>query len=304
VILLWGLEADSPMALVGAALAEAGAPLFFLDQRRVAETRLELLPGEGVAGRLSDGCREIRLEDVSAIYLRPFDTRRIAAVERAGPGTKTWTAAVATDDALLCWCEMTPAVVVNRPAAMASNNSKPYQSSLIAASGFRVPDTLVTTDAGALEEFWSRHGEVVYKSVSGVRSIVARLTDAHRERLPLLTTCPTQFQQYIPGVDVRVHIVGDEAFAAKICSEADDYRYAARQDLTVSIAPISVPDKIASRCRDLCAALGLLVAGIDLRRTPDGEWYCFEVNPSPGFSFYEHATGQPIAAALAQLLMS
>jgi glutathione synthase/RimK-type ligase-like ATP-grasp enzyme len=46
----------------------------------------------------------------------------------------------------------------------------------------------------------------------------------------------------------------------------------------------------------------LLFAGIDLRRTPAGDWYCFEVNPSPGFTFYESATGQPIAAAVARFL--
>jgi D-alanine-D-alanine ligase-like ATP-grasp enzyme len=46
----------------------------------------------------------------------------------------------------------------------------------------------------------------------------------------------------------------------------------------------------------------LHVAGIDLRRTPDGEWYCFEVNPSPAFLYYETATGLPIAAAIARIL--
>jgi len=46
----------------------------------------------------------------------------------------------------------------------------------------------------------------------------------------------------------------------------------------------------------------LAVAGIDLRRTPEDEWYCFEVNPSPAFSFYEEATHQPIAEAIAALL--
>ena len=44
------------------------------------------------------------------------------------------------------------------------------------------------------------------------------------------------------------------------------------------------------------------LAALDLRRTPDGEWYCFEVNPSPGFTYYESNTGQPIAAAIAGLL--
>lgn len=48
--------------------------------------------------------------------------------------------------------------------------------------------------------------------------------------------------------------------------------------------------------------MNLPLAGIDLRRTPQDEWYCFEVNPSPAFSFYEQITGQPIARAVALLL--
>jgi D-alanine-D-alanine ligase-like ATP-grasp enzyme len=46
----------------------------------------------------------------------------------------------------------------------------------------------------------------------------------------------------------------------------------------------------------------LAVAGIDLRRTSGGRFYCFEANPSPGFSFYEEMTGQPVGEAIARLL--
>ena len=51
-------------------------------------------------------------------------------------------------------------------------------------------------------------------------------------------------------------------------------------------------------------AMGLHLAGIDLRQTPEGTWYCFEVNPSPAFTFFEAGAGQPIAAAVAALLLS
>ena len=44
-------------------------------------------------------------------------------------------------------------------------------------------------------------------------------------------------------------------------------------------------------------------AGIDLKVTPENEVYCFEVNPSPAFSYYENNTGQPIAEGLAHRLM-
>jgi hypothetical protein len=52
----------------------------------------------------------------------------------------------------------------------------------------------------------------------------------------------------------------------------------------------------------LTAAMELSVAGIDLRKTPEGKWVCFEVNTSPAFTYYEEATNQPIARAIARLL--
>ena len=62
------------------------------------------------------------------------------------------------------------------------------------------------------------------------------------------------------------------------------------------------PDSVAAACLRIAKDLGLLHAGIDLKETPEGDWYCFEVNPCPGFIYYERHTGQPISLALAELL--
>jgi glutathione synthase/RimK-type ligase-like ATP-grasp enzyme len=59
---------------------------------------------------------------------------------------------------------------------------------------------------------------------------------------------------------------------------------------------------LARQCRKLSRDLGLVVAGLDLRESPDGAWYCFEVNPSPGFSYFQARTGQPIDRAIADVL--
>ena len=185
---------------------------------------------------------------------------------------------------------------------MGSNSSKPYQCALIERFGFATPPTLVTTDPAAALAFWQRHGTVVYKSIGSVRSVVTRLTPDHRARLASLGTCPTQFQAYVHGRDTRVHVVGERVFACDVEAEADDYRYAARRGVPVALRPVVLPAEIADRCRALVAGLGLVFGGIDLRRTPDGQWVCFEVNPSPGFTFYESATGAPIAAAVADFL--
>ncbi len=301
-ILLWGLPGDGPMAAVRQVLEEEGAPVFFLDQRRALETQVELRVGARVEGLLSVGERTLELAAITAAYLRPHDSRRLPEVQRAGPGSPPWNHVTLLEDILFSWSELTGARVINRPSAMAPNGSKPFQALLIQAFGFRTPATLITTDPEAVREFQERHGTLIYKSISGVRSIVSRLKPEHAGRMERLRWCPTQFQQHVPGEDYRVHVMGDESFAARIVSSADDYRYASRQQGRTHIERAELPADVLARCRRMALAMKLPVAGIDLRRTPEGEWYCFEVNPSPGFTYYQEATGYELDRAVARLL--
>ena len=303
-ILIWGLAADPPLRSVHAALSRMGATTVFLDQQGVLGCKLELVIDCAVHGTLRIMRKAIDLAAIGAVYVRPYDVRQIRALTGKRSGDPPFDRALAFEGALGCWLEMTPALVVNRPLAMSSNNSKPYQTELIRAAGFDVPDTLVTTDASTALEFWKKHGTVIYKSISGVRSIVTRLRPEHRERLPDVSHCPTQFQEYIHGTDIRIHVVGEEVFGCEILSDADDYRYPLLPDAGVQVRSYPVPGNLADRCRRLAAALELPVAGIDFRRTASGQMYCFEANPSPGFSFYEEATGQQISEAIARLLLN
>jgi hypothetical protein len=302
-ILLWGMPGDDPLMAVHDALLRRGAPVSFLDQRAVLRTEAELRVDGRVTGLLRLDGDELALEEIRAVYLRPYETARIPTVRAAGSEGAT-AHATALEDILVSWLDVTPALVLNRPAAMASNGSKPYQASLIRAAGLAVPDTLLTTEAESVRAFVEEHGRVIYKSISGVRSIVTALEGTELDRLDEVAWCPTQFQAWVPGVDVRVHVVGTELFSCEISSKADDYRYAAAQGDEARFRPSTLPPEVADACRRLARKLELPLAGIDLRRTPDGEWCCFEVNPSPGFTYFQAAVGHPIADAVAELLMS
>jgi hypothetical protein len=302
VILLWGVSSDGPLAAVQAALSRRGAPTFHLDQRRTAETALDLRYDQaGLSGELTVGDERCALAEVGGVYVRAYDTRALLDADADAALRKH---ALNLESTVQAFLDVTPARLVNPAAAMASNSSKPYQAALIARHGFLTPSTLVTTDPAAVVAFRDRHDAVIYKSVSGVRSIVSRLSDEHLDRLDDIAWCPTQFQAHVPGRDYRVHVVGERLFTCKIATEADDYRYAHRQDLAVSITEGRLPEDVAERCRRLAADLGLALAGVDLRRTPQGEWCCFEVNPSPAFTYYEDLTGLPIADAVADLLIA
>ena len=299
--LLWGLMNEEPMMAVAGALQQAGADLALLDQRDVLKSDIQLAVGEHIAGSVRSPAGEFNLCDVAAAYIRPYDCRSLPSVRGAMSQTAK-ARAHAMDDILLTWCDITPALVLSRPSGTATNNSKPFQAEFIRNAGFRVPETLMTTAPDAVTRFRRRYGRIIYKSISGVRSRVSEFTDQHADRLPYVTCCPTQFQRMINGRDYRVHVVGDDVFACELISEAQDYRYPGDDPLEIKAA--CVPPEIEERCVTLARSLELSLAGIDLRRTEDDEWYCFEANPSPAFTFYQECTGQPIAAAVADLLMN
>jgi glutathione synthase/RimK-type ligase-like ATP-grasp enzyme len=302
-IVLWGLSGDGPFDAVHLALRRRGARVALIEQRDVLETEMELSVTPALHAVVTVRDDRIELDDARSAYWRTYDLRRLPPVIAANSEGAAVAAASLVEESLVVWMELTTARVVNRASQMASNGSKPYQMELLRAHGFCVPRTLVTTDPNAARRFWTDSGTVVYKSVSGVRSVVARLGDEHIDRLDQVTWCPTQFQQYVPGRDHRVHVVGDEIFACEVVSEADDYRYAARRGDPPILRACTLPVDIAEKCMALSRSLSLPLAGIDLRRAPDGRWFCFEVNPSPGFTYYEAHTGHPIAEAIASYLM-
>lgn len=304
-ILACGIPSEPPVALLLAAVNDRGFDHVVMNQREAALHDIALEVGrDGIDGTLRIGTREVPLGDITGAYLRMMDVAALPESRGSRLGLQGSDALRRSDllhSALQDWSETSAARIVNRASAMASNGSKPYQLQLIAAHGFATPSTLVTNDPDAARAFAASHGEVVYKSTSSVRSIVQRLTPERLREVARVSSLPTQFQAYVAGTDVRVHVVGERLFATEVVSAAVDYRYAGRDGLDVRMSPIELPQEVASRCISLAAALGLPFCGIDLRR--DGDSYtCFEVNPSPAYSYYEQETGQPIAAALAQYL--
>lgn len=281
-VLLWGRSTDAVVEAVAQACTELGLDVVAADGEEI----MSVAPDGMLVTRAGP---HISLEDVTGVLVRPESE------------VKSRESAIAFG-ALTAWTELTRACVLNRPSAAASNRSKPFQLGLIAGLGFAVPDTLVTTDPEDVRAFRAQHGTVVYKSVSGVRSIVAMLRPDDDERLCDVSTCPTQFQRFIAGIDHRVHVVNEAVFACRVDSAAIDYRYAAHFEQCTTLTAVTLPRDVANRCIKLTHGLELQLAGIDLRVSPDGTWWCFEVNTAPGFTWFEQQTGQPIAAAVARTL--
>jgi RimK-like ATP-grasp domain len=292
VILLWGLPEEEPLAAVHHALQALGAKTVMINQRRALS--IHVLPGPRGPVLRQPG-QVLPLADVTAAYLRPYPFP--PRISQNGPvRLVAHRHVIRLENELWRWTTTTTATVVNRPEPAASNSTKPMQTRAARACGFRVPETLFTNDPEQAHAFAARHREVIYKGAGGMRTLTGLLDLADTDRLERLSTCPIYFQRYVAGTNVRVHIVGTGVTAVEITSGAVDYR----KDIQ-KMVPAKLPEHVAGNCRAVANALGLLVAGIDLIRSPEGEWYFLEANSSPAFTFYPDR--DEVGASIARLLV-
>ena len=301
-ILFCGIPSEPPLEYAIAAARKAGARYVIFNQR---ESHFSDIAFDVEAGTVK-GTIRIReknwdLNEFEGVYLRLMEWNHLpenTSLRHGASDLRQIEKSRLLHEALVQWIEMSGLKVLNKASDMASNMSKPYQAQLIRKSGFHIPVTLITNDPVAVESFMSEHKRIIYKSISSIRSIVRELQQSDLKNLGKVRHLPTQFQAFVAGTNVRVHVVGERVFATRINTEAVDYRYASRDGQDVVMQPVELPDEICYRCVSLSKMLNLPLCGIDLKVTPEGIYYCFEVNPSPAYTYYEEQTGQPIAQAI------
>ena len=155
---------------------------------------------------------------------------------------------------------------------------------------------------GAGAGFRSQHGRLVYKSASGVRSIVHELTPGGPATLDRVRHLPTQFQRLVTGTNVRVHVVGGERSPARSSPDTIDYRYreGGRSGADASGRPAAPKSRTAAgrwRPRWTCRW-----PASTCWRDVDGRVVVLRGQPVAGVQLFAEPTGLPIAAALARWL--
>lgn len=303
-VLICGIPSEPPVSLLSEALEALGEPYLMLNQRKLKNASIRVrIENNRLAGILSYNGIDYPLADFSGIYIRFIDELslpELKGLDGEHPDLKNYRH---FQNTLLDYLEVADCRVVNPYSKMASNNSKPYQAQIAVEQGFLIPETLITNKPKAVEEFWSQHPQMIYKSISGVRSIVKKMDDDDWVKIHKIKNCPVQFQQQVQGYDVRVHVIGELTVATRISTSNTDYRYINSDNSEYTILePFSLQPELNEKCIALSKALGLNFSGIDLRITDTDEVYCFEVNPCPGYSYYEKNTSQEISVLLAEYL--
>src|SRR5262249_7966360 len=170
------------------------------------------------------------------------------------------------------------AVVLNPPAALETCVDKYLASTRLEAAGLPVPRTLVCQDAdAALEAFDRLGGDVVVKPLFGSEGRgMVRVTDPETAWRTFRTLGRLQGILYLkeslapPGWDLRVFVLGGRILTAMRRRSKGDWRTNIAQGGSAErVEPAPAEADLALRAT---AAVGALVAGVDLLPGPRGEW--------------------------------
>lgn len=176
------------------------------------------------------------------------------------------------------------AIVINRPRSGVLNFSKMAHMDLLASLGFQVPRALLSTHPKRALPF---NGQIINKGCSGIRTIAQRVNTTDIAAMEDVCLPPVLLQDFVEGADVRVHFIGLEQVSLLFETKADDYRYAEAFGHDLRISRTEIKPDVLTLCWCYMKHQRLEFAGFDFKVTKDNQWYLLEVNPMPGFSYFD-----------------
>lgn len=250
---------------------------------------------------LRDERRTTRSAEIDSIYWRkpgaPKGTADLSAEHQVWAGTETATSLYGL---LLTLRDV---VWVNHPANCNAARHKPGQLVTAAQMGMGVPDTLFTCSREEARQFAEEHGKAVVKTLTQTDTFhPARLVGP--DELDGVQHSMHVLQEPVnKAYDVRVTVVDERMFAAKITTTSGDldWRAAPREQQVFEIIPFTRP--LFKKIENFMAHYGLHYGAFDFAVDTSGMWWFLECNPNGQFGFIEAATGMVISRAIADLLV-
>ena len=201
-------------------------------------------------------------------------------------------------------------------------SSKMLQYQVAIDCGFVIPETIFTNRKKDVLAFGEQKNDLCLKGIEGSgvwdeRKGQEYVFFTRRVDAKDLQDVPSDaFNQTVSFVqayveksfELRVTVVGEEAFAASVNSqqfpdERGKIDWRQGYDVGLQFEAFELPDAIRGKCLTLVHALGLNFGCIDLIVRPDGEYVFLECNPNGQWLWIELATGQKISAAIADFLV-
>lgn len=194
---------------------------------------------------------------------------------------------------------------INHPLANRHASYKGEQMKRAVNMGFLIPPSIITNSPSRAKDFKnSSTSEIVFKTLSSPLLGAEKITSENREVDGLRTTIidgdlseldavaqlPCYFQSYIDkAFEVRVTVIEDKVFAARIDSQTDARTRVDYRDFSVSVPyqAMDLPSEVKHRCLQFLKSYGLVFGALDFIVTHDNEYIFLENNPGGQFWFVE-----------------
>ncbi|MDR1756218.1 MAG: hypothetical protein LBR65_04560 [Culturomica sp.] len=172
-------------------------------------------------------------------------------------------------------------------------------SQLMAAQkcGLKIPDTLITSSKGELQQFALKYDNIITKNFSASLTIASEgeiyktytsILNAEKIRKLPDSFFPSLFQQYIDKkFEIRVIYIGGKIYSCALLASNNivDVRQS-NQQTPIRILPYKIPENIELQIRAFMSITNLQLGSIDLIYNQQDEYYFLEINPSGQFLGY------------------
>ena len=303
-ILVLGTAEDRHAAAIYNKIVARGRRVAYFDARLYPKdmtlTFDGALPMSGTI-RYRDGQSAIDLSSVNCIYCRHWDD--ILAETNSSGGFQDEVERRETEASLGSLFRGLECYWVNPIDSLNNARYRIRQLQKIRTQGIRVPEIIVSNDFRRVQAFFSMTEEKLLYRPSGWNNSswnLGQIDDIGRQISDLPGT-PVEYQENIPGDEVRAYVIGDSVFAGVVETDESDYTGGLGGD---HVRPIELPQEAKRVCIRAAATLDLLFCSVDLRITPEGDFAVVDVDANPLFLHFEQATRLPISDRLVELLIA
>lgn len=195
--------------------------------------------------------------------------------------------------------------------------NKLYQLNVARNIGFLVPEFSISNDPKICENFIKKHNDCIFKPLKsglieepeGIGKVLytTKVDSNFVDKIATNGAMPIYLQrQIIKQSDIRVTVVGDKVFGAKILSQGFDTSMIdwRRADAILPHEKIDIPSEIQGMCLRLCGYFNLNFAAIDFILDHSGNFWFLEINPNGQWAWIESLLGHPISDEIAKLLVA
>ena len=196
--------------------------------------------------------------------------------------------------------------LLNGASAIARSRDKLTALQQLAASGVKIPRTVLARGGGDVKELVAQVGGLpaILKLIQGTQGVGVMIAHSEAEVESILSTLwdlgqEILLQEYVSesgGRDLRALVVGERVVGA-MRREARKGEFRSNLHRGGFAVAAELPREYEEAALRAARVLGLSVAGVDLLESSSGP-KVMELNSSPGFEGLEVATGLDIAGAI------